>query len=101
MGETGVKLDGGKIRPTLLPIDAIEGVVKVLEFGAQKYTEHGWREVPDARRRYTDAAMRHMFSHIKGEWVDEESGLLHLAHATCSLLFALQLELQKREQNEI
>jgi len=35
------------------------------------------------------AAMRHLIARIKGQQVDEESGLPHLAHCVCCLLFLL------------
>lgn len=88
----GRKDDGGKRRWDLLPWDAVEHVVRVLEFGATKYTEGGWRHVPDARRRYMAATTRHLVAWWRGEKTDPESGLPHLAHAACNVLFLLALE---------
>ena len=85
------KDDAGKGRPSLLPWDALNYVVGVLEFGARKYAPDAWRGVPDGERRYLDAAMRHLVSHLLGEKTDDESGLPHLAHCACSVLFALAL----------
>lgn len=86
------KHDQDKPRPSLLPFRALASVVAVLEFGARKYAPHAWRGVPDGRARYTDAALRHLFAHMQGESDDPESGLPHLAHAVCSLLFAMELD---------
>lgn len=88
----GQKHDGGKPDWSLVPFDAMEHAVRVLEHGARKYGPENWRDVEDAERRYWNAAMRHMLAHMEGEAHDEDSGLPHLAHAVCSLLFILSLE---------
>lgn len=54
----GVKKDLGKRRWSLLPWDAVEEVVKVLEFGAQKYADRNWEKGMDWDRLF-DASMRH------------------------------------------
>lgn len=87
----GVKYDAGKPDWTLMPWLGLVEVVRVLEFGAAKYSRDGWRVVPDARRRYLAAAFRHMTAFTEGERCDAESGLHHLAHAACCLLFVLRL----------
>ena len=86
----GRKDDAGKLRYTLLPLDALESVVRVLEHGAAKYGVGNWRHVPDLQQRYVDATLRHVLAHQRGETTDPESGLPHLAHAVCSLLFLLE-----------
>jgi hypothetical protein len=74
----------------LLPFKAIEQVADVVTYGANKYTDNGWRAVPNGRARYTAALLRHVFAWIGGERVDSESGLHHLAHAACNVLFLLE-----------
>lgn len=85
--EKGVKLDTGKLRYDLIPPESLEGLAKILTFGAEKYTPNGWQTVPNAKERYTAAAMRHFEAWRKGEKLDPESGLLHLHHALCNLVF--------------
>ena len=85
----GVKYDQEKLDWSLLPIEPIEEVVKVLMFGAKKYAPDNWKKVPDAERRYYNAAMRHLTSWQKGEKLDSETGLSHLAHALCCITFLL------------
>lgn len=89
---TGRKDDAGKEQWSLLPWEALKGVVRVLTFGARKYAPDNWRKVPDARRRYTDAFFRHFVAWKLGEKTDPETGESHLSHALCCLLFIDALE---------
>ena len=90
--EQGMKFDGGKRDFTLLPWSAVEEIVKVLEFGAAKYSRDNWKHVEDGQHRYTKAAFRHLIAYNNGEINDPESGLPHLAHVGCCILFLLALE---------
>lgn len=92
-----VKHDQDKPRWDLLPLEAVGYVVDVLTFGAKKYAPDGWRQVPEWRRRYYAAALRHLVAWWKGERVDPESGLPHLAHAGCCLLFLAELDRETAE----
>ncbi len=85
----GIKYDTSKPRWSLLPIGTMEEVIKVLEYGANKYAPDNWKKVPQMEIRYYDAAMRHIDAYWKGEYLDEESGQPHLAHAVCCLLFLM------------
>lgn len=89
---SGEKRDAGKDPWHLLPLRAVREVVRVLDFGARKYAPGGWRDVPDSEDRYFSAAMRHLVAWRDGETVDVESGLPHLAHAACCVLFLLGKE---------
>lgn len=90
--EVGAKYDAEKLRYDLLPWEALDEVVDVLTFGAKKYKPDNWRLVPEPRRRYVAAALRHIAASMRGEKFDEQSNKSHLAHAVCSLMFALELE---------
>lgn len=87
------KDDGEKPRTELLPAAALVEVSKVLAHGAEKYAPNNWRSVDD-RERYTGAALRHLFEHMNGVDIDDESGLDQLAHAACSCLFLLESKLK-------
>jgi hypothetical protein len=86
----GRKFDGGKLEYGLLPPKALQDIVEVLTFGAQKYERDNWKCVPDAKRRYFDALQRHLWAWKNGEQIDVESGLHHLAHAGCCLMFLME-----------
>ena len=91
---SGVKHDEDKLPWHLLPSEAIEGTLAVLQFGAKKYCEGGWRSVPSAHKRYSDALMRHLLAEATGEVNDAESGLPHSAHVAWCALARLELELK-------
>lgn len=76
----GRKDDGGKLRWDLLPLHLIEKVVEVYTFGAQKYAPNSWQNLEDGYNRYKAALLRHLTAHEKGETIDPESKLPHLAH---------------------
>jgi hypothetical protein len=87
----GMKSDHGKRRYDLVPVRAMGLLVDVLTYGAQKYAPDNWRQVVDARARYTAALYRHLEAWRAGEWLDPESGLPHLAHAACNVFFLMEL----------
>jgi len=93
IANNGRKYDSEKPQLYLLPPKSLYEVGKVLTFGAEKYDPHNWRKVDDLQNRYSSAAMRHILAHIDGEDLDEETGLSHLAHAICCLMFKLEDEL--------
>lgn len=94
----GRKFDTGKPRWSLLPEGAVAEVIQVLEYGAKKYAEDNWRFVDDGQRRYYDAAMRHIDAWWRGESKDPETGLSHLSHATCCLMFLYCLDVEVKEE---
>jgi len=89
-----LKYDESKRRYDLMPYDALEEVLKVLEFGANKYDDDQWL-AGTTWSRYWSAAMRHLVAFWRGEDNDPESGLPHLAHATCCALFLLTYSIRK------
>ena len=88
----GVKYDSGKPRLGLIPPYAERLVAEVLTFGANKYAEDNWRKVDNAHKRYIDAALRHINAYRSGNVNDDESGLHHLAHAVCCLMFVMEFD---------
>jgi hypothetical protein len=99
--EPGAKLDDGKVRVGLVLgafANALTEVCKVGTFGAKKYTDNGWLEVPNGIERYTDAMLRHWLAEQTGEWLDQESELLHAAHLAWNALARLELILREQPQ---
>lgn len=92
----GIKHDAEKLQWSLLPIEPMEDVIKALMHGAKEYAPNNWMYVKPVER-YLDAAMRHLTARIKGEILDSESGLPHLAHMICCGLFAIWHDNRKEE----
>lgn len=86
-----VKFDQDKLPLHLLSTEAMNQTAAVLKFGAQKYAEHNWRK-GFAWSRPLAAALRHITAFNAGEDRDPESGLSHLAHAACCIMFLLEFE---------
>lgn len=88
----GRKNDQGKRRYSLVPSGVMRDVVDVLMFGAGRYGDWNWLHVQDWRARYYDALRRHIDAWWSDdEWLDSDSGLPHLAHATVNAMFLLTL----------
>lgn len=83
------KYDTGKVRLELLSVPAMEAIAEVMTFGAKKYAAHNWRKGFEWSRLF-GATLRHLFAALKGEDRDPESGLPHLAHAGCCIMFLLE-----------
>lgn len=86
-----VKHDQGKAPMSLLSREALEQIALVMEFGRQKYAAHNWRQ-GFTWSRPLSAALRHLMAFNDGEDKDPESGLSHLAHAACCIMFLLEFE---------
>lgn len=86
-----LKFDQDKLPLNLLSTEAMNQTAAVLKFGAQKYAEHNWRGGFKWSRPLA-AAMRHLTAFNDGEDKDPESGLSHLAHAACCIMFLLEFE---------
>ena len=92
----GRKDDTGKNRLDLIEPEFIESVGKVLTFGASKYEPNNWQNVEDGEDRYYAAALRHLMAYRRGEEKDPESGLSHLEHAACNIMFLLHFEREEK-----
>jgi hypothetical protein len=101
--EAGAKLDAGKNRVGLVLFGfarALQEVSKVGTYGANKYTDNGWMEVPDGERRYTDAMLRHFLEEAIGQEYAPDTGLRHAAHAAWNALARLDLMIRRAESAE-
>jgi hypothetical protein len=90
-GGSAMKFDTDKLPVNLLSSEALLQTAAVLKFGAEKYHAHNWRD-GFVWSRPLAAAMRHIMAYNDGEDKDPESGLSHLAHAACCIMFLLEFE---------
>jgi hypothetical protein len=92
-----IKTASGKVRLDLLPLRALMGVARVLEYGSHKYAKGNWYtaaddEYPD---RYVGGVLRHLSSAQRPDGtfnrhslaaLDLESGLPELDHMLTGLI---------------
>ena len=84
--EQAGRFNTGKLKWSLLPMNLLSDCVKVLMFGAEKYSPNNWRKGMPITEVY-ESLQRHINAFMAGEDDDEESGLSHLGHAFCNLVF--------------
>jgi len=94
------KFDGKKNRLELIEPEFIEGLGRILSFGAEKYEKNNWQKgnSEEDRARYVGALLRHIMAYRKGEKIDPETGETHLYHAACNLMF---LDYFDRKDNNV
>jgi hypothetical protein len=83
---TGSRFNAGKPAYELIPLVALEDCARVLEYGRAKYADWNWAKGMDWSVCYA-CALRHLARWQAGEDLDAESGLPHLAHVLCNILF--------------
>lgn len=82
----GSRSNVGKVKWSLVNYTALEPMVRVLEFGAKKYSAHNWMK----GLKYSEiceSLLRHTYSFIEGEDNDPESKLEHIGHILCNAMF--------------
>lgn len=87
----GLKHDNGKIPYHLLSFYALESISEVLKFGAQKYSERNW-EKGILYSRVFRACIGHLFDWWQNKGPDPETGMSHLWHAGCCIMFLIHYE---------
>lgn len=97
---TGIKKDDGKPRLDLLSTIALTEIAKVMTFGAKKYDAHNWRG-GFKYSRLIAAILRHVLAYNGGEKLDPETGISHLAHAGCGIMFLLEFEVTGAGEDDL
>ena len=117
MVEKALRYNQGKPKWSLVHFQSLEPLVRVLEYGAHKYTIYtneigddlkGSEVTPEQvklwglkikssgvenwkkgldQKEILDSLTRHLFALISGEENDPESGLPHMGHIMCNALF--------------
>ena len=85
----GLRYNTGKAQIHQVPTSLINGVAKVLMYGAQKYEKGNFRKGMDWTTPY-DCLQRHMMRWLDGEQLDEESNLPHLYHAAANIAMLIE-----------
>lgn len=91
---TDVKKAAGSVKPqlVLMPPVAEEKICEVLKFGADKYGAWNFRLTGVEMSTYVSAIKRHLAAVHRGEWIDPESGVPHLAHIAASCCICLDAD---------
>lgn len=93
------KHDKGKAKLLQVPVEAIQAISEIMDYGSQKYGANSWQQVEI--ERYINAGLRHIYASQKDIGAkDEESGKEHLKHALCNLAYAVALYEMKKADNE-
>lgn len=94
-----IKHDTGKRRLSLIEPLFIQTLGDVITFGAEKYAPNNWRLCEDTSR-YKDALLRHTYAYLAGERFDPETGIEHLAHCACNLMFLQYFDNLNQQQEK-
>lgn len=89
-----VKYDEEKIMADLLVPEFIEAVAEVMTQGAKKYAPNNWQGLK--KNRILAALYRHLLAYHRGEMLDKESGLSHIAHIGANAMFLYWFEEVKK-----
>lgn len=81
---SGARYNAGKAAMELIPLCTLEDEARVWDYGRRKYAVWNWAKgmpwsVP------VGCIMRHLAAFQRGEDLDPESGLPHLAHIACNV----------------
>lgn len=85
----GLRFNNGKVRYDLLPNFAINQMTNVFTKGSFKYDERNW-ERGMAWSTCIASLKRHIAKFEEGEDFDDETGLLHVAHAMTNCAFLVE-----------
>lgn len=95
----GDRYNDGKLQWTLVSWKALIPMVKVLEFGAKKYSEWNWAKGLSWTKT-CDSLLRHTYAFLEGEDNDPESKLEHVGHIMCNAMFLSYMFLFRKDLDD-
>ncbi len=84
--EKALRYNEGKEQWGLVHYKSLIPMVKVLEFGAKKYSPGNWKKKMD-RTKLLESAQRHLAALMDGEEIDPETGISHIGNLMCNAMF--------------
>ena len=97
--ELGERKNEGKLKWSLVSWRALEPMVRVLMFGATKYSANNWKQ----GLKYTETCeslQRHLNAFIDGEDDDSESKIAHVGHILCNAMFLSYMFLFRKDLDD-
>lgn len=95
------KFDEGKVRFDLIPVYPITEIAKTFNYGATKYFRDSYRTgEPIEWSRTFASILRHLYAFWSGVDTDEESNMLHLAHAATQTMILLEHSKFNKEKDD-
>jgi uncharacterized protein YuzB (UPF0349 family) len=99
--EQSLRYNEGKPQWSLVDFKSLEPMVRVMEYGCQKYDRDNWKKGLDLNQ-ILESLSRHLFALMSGEIIDPESGQEHVGHIMANAMFwQYHNEKQKVENSDI
>lgn len=89
MSEIAQRANKGKVQWSLAYWPAVEEMVRVLEYGASKYSADNWKQGQN-REELLESMQRHVLALMKGEEEDSDPKAIpthHIGHIMCNCMF--------------
>jgi len=83
-----LRFNENKLKWTLVDFPSLHELVKVLEFGAEKYAPNNWK-IGLNREEILESMQRHLVELMDNKELDNESKLHHMGHIMCNAMFYL------------
>lgn len=96
MPQQALRYNHGKLQWSMVDFKSLEGMVRVLEMGAEKYSKDNWK-LGMPVTQVCESLLRHLFSFMSGETNDQESGQSHMSHVMVNAMF---IEYIMREKSQ-
>lgn len=84
--EKAIRENQGKPKWSLVHYKSLEPMIRVLEYGMNKYEKDNWKKEMSLDE-IQESLQRHIASVMDGETNDVESKILHMGHIMCNAMF--------------
>jgi len=99
MNKLADRFNEGKPKYSLIDLPSLEVMVRVLEFGTNKYKRNQWKRGLKVTE-IIDSLLRHISAFLDGEDIDPESGISHIGHIQCNAMFLSYMMNNKPELDD-
>ncbi|MHA1815977.1 MAG: dATP/dGTP diphosphohydrolase domain-containing protein [Candidatus Heimdallarchaeaceae archaeon] len=90
--DTAGRFSTGKIRFDLCAPWSMDQIAQVYTYGTIKYDDDNWWKGLKWKKDVLGCIFRHVWKWVRGEVLDDESGLHHLAHAAWNCIALMEYE---------